>query len=287
MLLREKLSNFLDKLLTSEELTRINFLNLNEALFSVDSELEELGVCEVLYKFVPYELIVVKCNSDYLVDMHLDSLVESHFTSIKINICETGKKLGENYTINYNINYFTNTTFYFYNMTVDVNKYSVYDFYTLVFQQKLISNCKILFIDKFMDYSMFKSIISDVNNTYLFDKISFKVSISSGLKNDSKYNLSNVLNSILLLIKEYSHLIKGVELVVVINQNDNLSTFLLELEESYNSLVKNNKYDVLKSYLETKLVINVDSHVYMTDKMLTKIQESIELISNSTSAIIM
>lgn len=288
MILRERLSNFLDELLASEEIVRIKFLNLDEALFSVSSELEELGVCEVLYKLVPYELIVVKCNSDYLVDMSLDSLVESHFVSIRINICNIGNKVGHEYVIDYNNSYFTNTTIYFYNMTVNVNKYSAYDFYTLIFQQKFISNCKIVFVDKFIDYSMFKSFINDIDNTYTFDKISFNYKLKAlGLKMDYKNDLSNVFDSMLLLIKEYSHLIKGVELIIVINENDGLSTFLFDIKDLYKSLLENNKCNVLKDYLETKLVINIDTNSYLSDKNLTQIKETIELLSKSNSVVIM
>lgn len=288
MILRERLSNFLDELLASEEIVRIKFLNLDEALFSVSSELEELGVCEVLYKLVPYELIVVKCNSDYLVDMSLDSLVESHFVSIRINICNIGNKVGHEYVIDYNNSYFTNTTIYFYNMTVNVNKYSAYDFYTLIFQQKFISNCKIVFVDKFIDYSMFKSFINDIDNTYTFDKIYFNYKLKAlGLKMDYKNDLSNVFDSMLLLIKEYSHLIKGVELIIVINENDGLSTFLFDIKDLYKSLLENNKCNVLKDYLETKLVINIDTNSYLSDKNLTQIKEIIELLSKSNSVVIM
>lgn len=292
MILREKLSDFLDELLASEELTRVKFLNLDEALFSVSTELEELGVCEVLYKLVPYELIVVKCNSDYLVDMSLDNLVESHFVSIRINICNIGNKVGQEYKIDYNHNYFTNTTIYYYDMTVNVNKYSVYDFYTLIFQQKFISNCKILFVDKYMDYSMdysmFKSFINDTDNTYTFDNISFNYKLKAlGLRNDYKNDLSNVFDSMLLLIKEYSFLIKGVELVLLIHEDDDLSTFLLDIKDLYKSLLENNKCNVLKDYLETKLVMNIDCNSYLSNKIFTQVKEIVELLSKSTSLVIM
>lgn len=288
MLLRKRLSDFLDELLVSEELIRVRFLNLDEALFSVSTELEELGVCEVLYKLVPYEMIVVKCNSDYLVDMSLDSLVESHFVSIKVNICNIGNKVGQEYAIDYNNNYFTNSTIYFYNMTVNVNKYSAYYFYTLIFQQKFISSCHILFVDNCMDYSMFKSFINDTDNIYNFDKISFNYKLGElGIKGSSQVNLSKVFKSILLLIKEYSPLIKGVELIVLIHEEDNFYNFLLDIEKLYQSLLQNKKSDILKDYLETKLVLNIDSNSYLFNKTLIQIKESIELFSKSISVVVM